>query len=206
MPTKAIRKIEVKEAKKIRTFAMPSFFNIILLALGVCLLIWADKVTSLISIIIGSVFLVYAVYNFIAWYRVENRTINDTTKLISAIALAIAGGFLIIQNGFIKEVISIIIGIFLLVESIFRMQDTLNSKAYNPNYKNTLILSGIGIFCGALCVFGKIIVPDLMIQILGVMLIIFAFVDMASSIMNTKSAKTAAKNVNAKIIDEQKEN
>lgn len=204
MSTKAVRKIEVKEAKKVRKFAMPVYLNIILLALGICLLIWADKVTTMISIVIGATFLVCAAYNFIAYYRIENRTIGDNTKLVSAIALAIAGGFLIIQSGFIKEVISVFIGVFLLIESIFRMQDVLASKAYNPNYKNALILSLIGVICGALCVFGKIIVPNFLLQLLGAMLIVFAFVDMTGGIMVSKSSKTAAKTVHAKVIDEEK--
>ena len=175
MSTNSIRKIEVKEARKVRNFSMPPLINIILLALGICLVIWADKVTSLISIAIGITFIVCAAYNFIAWYRVENRRISDNTKLLSAIALAIAGTFLIVQNGFIKEIISIFVGVFLLIESIFRLQDALNSKKYNPNYQNSIILALVGIVCGALCVFGKIIVPDLMMQALGVLLIIFAF-------------------------------
>ena len=201
MSTKAVRKIEVKEAKKVKQIAMPVSLDIIILALGICLLIWADKVTSLISVIIGATFLVYAAYNFIAYVRVENKTSTEYAKLITGIALAIAGAFLIFQKDFIKEIISLIIGIFVLVESIFRLQDTLNSRHANPNYKNALILSVIGVVCGALCIFGKIIVPDVMLQVLGVMLIIFAFVDMAGGIMVSKSIKT----VNAKIIDEKQE-
>lgn len=199
----AIRKIEVKGARKVKSFSMPISFNVILLALGICLLIWADKVTDLISIGIGVIFLVYAAYNFIAWARIENRNFGDNAKLITAIAVAVAGAFLIIEKDFLKELISVIIGIFLLIESIFRLQDSLNSKNYNPNYKNSLILAGIGVICGALCIFGKIVIPDLMIQILGVLLIVFAVVDMTGGIMITKSAKDSTKVVNAKIIDEQ---
>lgn len=198
-----MKKIEVKGARKVKTFSMPISINVILLALGICLLIWADKVTDLISIGIGVIFLVYAAFNFIAWARIENRNLGDNAKLITAIAVAVAGAFLIIEKDFLKELISIVIGIFLLIESIFRLQDALNSKSYNPNYKNSLILAIIGVSCGALCIFGKIVIPDLMIQILGVLLIIFAVVDMTGGIMVTKSAKDSAKTVNAKVIDEQ---
>ena len=197
-----MKKIEVKGARKIKTFSMPISINVILLALGICLLIWADKVMSLISIALGVLFLVYAAYNFIAWYRVENRNVSDNAKLITAIALTVAGGFLIVENGFLKELISIIVGVFLLIESIFRLQDALNSKKFNPNYKNALVLAIIGVVCGALCIFGKIIIPDLMVQILGVLLIIFAISDMTGGIMVKNSYKTATKTVNAKVIDE----
>ena len=197
--TKEVRKIEVKEAKKVRKFAMPISINIIMLALGICLLIWADKVTTLISIIIGAMFLVCAAYNFIAYARVENHSVSDSTKLVSGIALSIAGIFLIAQSSFLKELISVFIGVFILIESIFRLQDVLASKNVNPNYKNAFWLALIGIICGALCVFGKIIIPDLMLQVLGVMLIIFAFTDTTGGIMVYKSMKT----VKAKVVDEQ---
>ena len=198
-----MKKIEVKGARKVKTFSMPVSINVILLALGICLLIWADKVTSLISIAIGALFLVYAAYNFIAWYRVENRNMGDNAKLITAIALGVSGAFLIIEKDFLKELISIVLGIFLLIESIFRLQDALNSKKFNPNYKNALILAIIGVVCGALCIFGRIIVPDLVVQVIGVLLIIFAVSDMTGGIMIKQSYKSSAKTVDAKIVDEE---
>lgn len=200
MTDKAIHKIEVKEARKVRKFAIPFSINIIMLALGICLLIWADKVTTMISIIIGVTFLVYAAYNLIAYFRIENRSISDQAKLISGIALAIAGIFLVTQSDFLKELISVFIGVFILVESILRLQDVLASKNVNPNYKNSLGLAIIGVVCGALCIFGKIVIPDLILQVLGVLLIIFAFTDTAGGIMVSKSMKT----VKAKVIDEKK--
>lgn len=193
-------KIEVKDAKKVRKFSMPIYMNVVLLALGIALVIWADKVTSLISIIIGATFLALAAYNLIAYLRVENRDAKEFPKLVTAIALGIAGGFLIIQNGLIKEVISIVVGIFLLVESIFRLQDALESKKSNPNYKNPLILSVIGIALGMLCIFGKIIIPDLMLQVFGIILIIFSIVDMTGGAMVSQ----ATKKVKAKVIEEEK--
>lgn len=193
-------KIEVKDAKKVRKFSMPIYMNVVLLALGIALVIWADKVTSLISIIIGATFLALAAYNLIAYLRVENRDAKEFPKLVTAIALGIAGGFLIIQNGLIKEVISIIVGIFLLVESIFRLQDALESKKSNPNYKNPLILSVVGIALGMLCIFGKVIIPDLMLQVFGIILIIFSIVDMTGGAMVSQ----ATKKVKAKVIEEEK--
>ena len=200
MTDKAIHKIEVKEARKVRKFAIPISINIIMLALGICLLIWADKVTTMTSIVIGVTFLVYAAYNLIAYFRVENRTVSDQAKLITGIALAIAGVFLITQSGFLKELISVFIGVFILVESILRLQDVLATKNVNPNYKNSLGLAVIGVACGALCILGKIVIPDLILQVLGILLIIFALTDTAGGIMVNQSMKT----VKAKVIDEKK--
>ena len=194
-----------KKVVTIKKYSMPVSINVILLALGICLLLWADKLTSLISIIIGAMFIACAAYNFFEYSRAKERNISDSARLITGILLAVGGSFLIIQNGFIKEVISIFVGIFLLLEGIFRLQDSQNSKSYNPNYKNSTVLAVISIVCGALCMFGKIIVPDIMLQVLGVLLIIFAITDMTGGIMVKQSFKsnnkTKTKVVNAKIIE-----
>jgi hypothetical protein len=67
-------------------------------------------------------------------------------------------------------------------------------------YKNPLILSIVGIVLGMLCIFGKIIIPDLMLQVFGIILIIFSIVDMTGGAMVTQ----ATKKVKATIIEEKK--
>ena len=59
--------------KNNKAFLALSLIDIILLALGIALLIWADKVVNSISIAIGSLFILYAVYNFIAYFRSERK-------------------------------------------------------------------------------------------------------------------------------------
>ncbi len=163
--------------KNNKAFLALSLIDIILLALGIALLIWADKVVNSISIAIGSLFIFYAVYNFIAYFRSEKKA-TDTTKLIAGTAMIIAGGFLIVQTNFIKEIISFIVGIFIIFESMIKLQDSL--KLYKTNKevaKTPLVLSVISLACGVLCIFGKILIPDIFLQILGVMLIVFSFAD-----------------------------
>jgi len=166
-----------KNEKNNKAFFALSLIDIILLILGIALLIWADKVVNGISIAIGSLFVLYAVYNFIAYFRSEKKA-ADITKLIAGIAMIIAGGFLIVQTNFIKEIISFIVGIFVIFESMIKLQDSLKlRKANKEAAKMPLILSVISLVCGVLCIFGKILIPDIFLQILGVMLIIFSFSD-----------------------------
>ena len=163
--------------KNNKAFLALSLIDIILLALGIALLIWADKVVNSISIAIGSLFILYAVYNFIAYFRSEKKA-TDTTKLIAGIAMIIAGGFLIVQTNFIKEIISFIVGIFIIFESMIKLQDSLKLCKTNKEVAKTpLVLSVISLACGILFIFGKILIPDIFLQILGVMLIVFSFAD-----------------------------
>lgn len=164
-----------KQNKK--AFLALSIIDVILLVLGITLLIWADKVVNGISIAIGSLFVLYAAYNFIAYFRSEKK-MADITKLIAGIAMIIAGVFLITQTNFIKEIISFVVGIFIIFESMVKLQDSFKLNKINKEAaKMPLILSAISLTCGVLCIFGKILIPDIFLQILGVMLIIFSFAD-----------------------------
>ena len=107
--------------------------------------------------------------------------------LIAGIAMVIAGIFLITQTSFIKEIISFIVGIFIIFESMVRLQDSLKlRKASKEAAKMPLILSSVSLICGVLCIFGKILIPDIFLQILGVMLILFSFADISSLLVTHK--------------------
>ena len=176
-----------------------SFGDAVMLVLGVCLLIWADKVTSFISIAFGILMLIYAAYTIIDCLRTKQ---NSSSKIITAIALCIAGLFLIIQNSFLKELVSAIIGIFIVIIGIVKLQNAIHSKPYNPKYLAPLILALIEILCGVLCITGRFIVPDLILQFLGVLLIISSLSDIIGSIMIYKAPKGVEKEaIEAEIID-----
>ena len=164
------------ESKK---YIAPVLADIIMLILGITLLIWADKVVNGISMAIGGLFILYAVYNFIAFLRAEKRS-SETTKLVAGLAMVIAGIFLITQTGFIKELISFVVGIFIIIASMFRLQDSFKLRKINKEAaKLPLISSAISLLCGVLCILGKLLIPDIFLQILGVMLIIFSFSDIS---------------------------
>ena len=143
--------------------------------------------------------LLYAAYTIIDCLRTKQ---NSSGKIITAIALCIAGLFLIIQNSFLKELVSAIIGIFIVIIGIVKLQNAIHSKPYNPKYLTPLILALIEILCGVLCITGRFIVPDLILQFLGVLLIISSLSDIIGSIMIYKAPKGVEKEaIEAEIID-----
>ncbi len=187
------------KTKTSKTNLALSFGDAVMLVLGVCLLIWADKVTSFISIAFGILMLIYAAYTIIDCLRTKQ---NSSSKIITAIALCIAGLFLIIQNSFLKELVSAIIGIFIVIIGIVKLQNAIHSKPYNPKYLTPLILALIEILCGVLCITGRFIVPDLILQFLGVLLIISSLFDIIGSIMIYKAPKGVEKEaIEAEIVD-----
>ncbi len=163
--------------KKINLFGAISI-NIVLLALGLCLVVWADKVTSIISIVLGVILFIIATYYVIDYIKDSKREDKDgeISKIISAIFLGLIGAFLIYNNGFIKEFISIIVGAGLVLFGLSGISSAVEFKKIDHSaYTKGLVFGAISTIAGALCILGCLIVPDLMLQILGVMMIIFSF-------------------------------
>lgn len=172
---------KVQNRRKFADVVVPILTDIILLVFGVYLLIWADKVTNFISITIGIIFILYGVYNFIDYIRAAAKE-KRSSSIIVGIGLVIAGAFLCTQTGFIKEAISFIIGIFIILISLVRLSDAMRLRTFSSAYRWPMTLSIIGIIAGVLCIVGKIMISDIFIQILGVMLIIFAVSNIANSL------------------------
>ena len=178
------KKINVKaRARKKSDLAVPLIADLILLVMGICMLAWPDKILSTISIIIGVIFIVYAIYNIIKYIRVEEKSNSDLPLLVTGIAVGIAGGFLIIQSNFIEAFFSILIGIILTISSIMRLQDAL---IYKNEDKVPLILAIVTLVCGILCLFGKMMPIQIMIIFIGVILVVYSLADIIQAAASYK--------------------
>ncbi len=175
------KKIEVK-SKKSTPLYVTLIIDAVMLVIGVCMCIWADKVVDTIVKAIGAVCVVYAVFNLVQYLRTENRSNKDLPLLITAIALAIAGVFLIVQSGLVNSIVTIIIGALITLISIFHLQDALNMKGKSSKYTYALITSVIGLVCGVCCMFGLILAQGIPIILIGIALIIFAASDIFGAI------------------------
>ncbi len=169
------KKIPVKAAPIISKSFAPIIADVVMLVLGICLLIWHEQVLNIISMVIGAFFILYSAYNLLAYARIKEKRNSDIKIVITAVALLIAGIFLVVRADFIREVISFIIGAYLIITSLIHMQNAI--AANKQGNSAPLILAIVGLICGILCVLGKLALPGLMVQILGAMLIIFAFCD-----------------------------
>ena len=73
-------KIEVQSKKKIPSY-VTILADVALLILGIGMVCWADTIIDVISKVIGVIFIVYALYCFIAYIRVEEKRNSDKCLL-----------------------------------------------------------------------------------------------------------------------------
>ena len=174
-------KIEVQSKKKIPSY-VTILADVALLILGIGMVCWADTIIDVISKVIGVIFIVYALYCFIAYIRVEEKRNSDLPMLISGIALTIVGFFFFTQSGLISRFVSFVVGAFVTIISIIHLQNVLATKAINKNFKISLAFTLISLLAGIACIFGKVLLPESFVLVMGIALIIFAASDIVGYI------------------------
>lgn len=166
---------------------------------GICLVAWADSITKILSVVIGTVFALIGVIKIINHYR--NREISSPFDLVFSIILLVIGGVLIFRASFLKEMISFIVGIYIVLASINGFINALsiyNSSGHKMN--KPMIMYGICLIIGILCILGKFIVPDIILQFIGVLMAVFGVMSITSTLL-VGAEKNAPKDDKKQIIE-----
>ena len=149
--------------------------SVALLCVGVCFVVWADKVTEWIAILFGIIALIYALVKFIQFMRTdpEKRT---TLPLLYIILSAAVGVLLVSRANFIKEAISFVVGVYIILTCSVQLLNISSLRRRTGLLIGSYAWPVIGIIVGALCVGGQFIIPDELARLTGVVLIIYAIV------------------------------
>ena len=165
--------------------------SIIIFGIGICLLLWAESVINIVSILLGALLIINGIFNAIAYFKnQDNKAINITAATFKIVI----GTILLAKPSLLSEIISFIIGLFILITSIANLINTLNNKNAN-NYNVTLGLSITGIIIGILCIIGKFLIPNIILEFIGLMLIIFSIVNIIDTILLANENKSNQKQI-----------
>ena len=129
--------------------------SLLLFIIGICLLFWSDEVIKAVSILLGSLFILYGVMTIIKYFKTEPRSVLLISIGIISIVIGI---ILLFRKNIITETISFIVGIFIIISSIGSLTNAIEQKS--KNYMIGIGLSVTGIIIGVLCVLGKILIPN----------------------------------------------
>ena len=161
--------------------------NLMILALGVCLLLWADKVTTIVSILLGCIGVLYGLILVYNYFKSEEKLAIDTLHFIYGIIILVIGFILIFRVEFVKELISFVVGIYVVLSGILQLQEIfLLKKNNNIQVKGMIILSLIEILIGIMCIVGKFLLPDIMLKFMGVMLVMYSTLRIISLIVTRR--------------------
>ena len=158
--------------------------SVCVLILGICLAVWADKVTKLVSILLGCLAVIYGISAFVSYFSNKDRVFNDNMEFIFGIVVLVIGGILIFKVDFLKELVSFIVGIYILLSSAIRLVETIRiGKAINTKMTSSIVLSIIGIIIGIMCITFKFLFPDVIVTYIGILLIIYSIISIVNLVI-----------------------
>lgn len=170
---------------------------ICLLVFGIFLIIWAERITKIVSIMLGIVGILYAIMMFVNYFKKNDKTFGNTLNFIYGIFILVIGCILVFRVNFLKELISFIVGIYIVLSSTLKLHEILVlQKKDNVKLKKPLIITLVLIFLGLLCILGKFLIPDLMVRVMGGILVVY-------SIMMIVNAKMVKKMIGGMITHEE---
>jgi uncharacterized membrane protein HdeD (DUF308 family) len=172
--------------------------SVALICVGVCFVVWADKVTEWIAILFGVISLIYACARAIKFFKTnpEKRT---TLPLFYIILSATVGILLVSRANFIKEAISFVVGVYIILTCSTQLLGISTARHKSGLLVGSYLWPMLGIFVGILCITGQFIIPDELARLTGVALIIYGIVYLTGFAVFKSATKKAGKTEHLKI-------
>ncbi|MBQ6605712.1 DUF308 domain-containing protein [Candidatus Saccharibacteria bacterium] len=177
---------------------------IVLFFVGVLLFVYSDKILDWISVILGALAIAYAVITLLSHISAKPKDRREVSIFLVVLAAA-TGIVLISKSTFLREMISFIVGIYIILTSALQLSLILDFKRLTGVMIRSIILPIVGIILGALCVSGDLLVPDALTKYTGILLAIYSIIDIVSILLFShaeKTVKTHAKIQEGEIVSE----
>lgn len=169
---------------KMKKSTIPSIIiSIILFVIGLLLLLKSDTVIKTVSIALGILIIIAGIVMLIKYFKSEVKTISSSFNFGYGVISIIAGAVLILNPTVVASLLPFVIGIFVVTSSIMRLQNAIELKATGTDkWVTPMILAIINLMCGILCIFGPFIVANIIIKFIGVILMVYALIDIIDAI------------------------
>lgn len=171
--------------------------SILLLLFGIMLLFKSDGTIVAISYMLGGALIVLGIIALIKYISKGSENSNSLNVIYGTIT-TIFGILIILNPTAIATIIPFVIGIGILINSSIKLVYAMELKNKEDNiWKSTTIMNAIGALCGILILFNPFKTSVLIFKIIGIIIIIYATMDLVSSYQLKKDIN----NIKDKIID-----
>ena len=147
--------------------------SILYMALGIVLLIWQNTTLNVICYVFGGITLFYGLSRLVSYLgNRENNSVFQADNFIGIIMIGL-GIFLLLNRSVIESILPIVLGLFVIFNSIIKLQYAFELK--NIFYEKWWILLFLGIataFLGAIVALNKFPTPDISLFAMGGVLVV----------------------------------
>ena len=189
-------------------FKMEMLVSIIYLLIGLTLFFLPASVLKTVSIIIGIIALISSIFPIVNYFKMENRILG-LGSIVTGVTFAIAGLVMIMYPALLETVIAIMIGVVMIINSINKIEYVITLRDNNvKEWYVSMIFAIITLLVGIFFVVKTWTVINIMTSILGLIIIIYAILDIAETIFVKRKVKYVVSMINEegkdiKVIEEE---
>lgn len=164
----------------------------LLCVLGILLICWPTMSAKVLCVILGVVSLVYGIEKIIGYFSKDIYHLAFQFDLALGIFVGIIGVVLLIHPGSVMSLVAVIIGIFMLVEGVFKIQTSVDAQRFGLG-KWWLILLGavLSILLGICLIFDPFQGGAMLMTFVGISLLIDGIQNLFNAFYTIKIMQTA---------------
>ena len=170
-----------KIGSDLKKYAWSAIFeSLITMVMGVLLIVWPDTVIKVVTYIVGVFFIVKGAYQVINYFLVKGQNDFFNNNLLSGIISVLVGPTLLLIGEEIAHVFRVVIGIWLIYESLVRINTSIKLHAVNISaWKYVLILALFMLIVGIFITFYS----GAVVTLIGWMMVLAGIVGVVSDTM-----------------------
>ncbi len=156
------------------------FESLITIILGVLLIVWPDIVIKVIAYVVGTFLIIKGAYQVINYFVVKGQNDFFNNNLLSGVISVLIGLALLLIGEEIANVFRIIIGIWMIYESLVRINTAIKFHAAGINaWKYILILALMMLVLGVFVTFYS----GAVVALIGWMMVLVGIIGIVSDTM-----------------------
>ena len=164
--------------------------SVLYLGLGIFLLMRPSTALNVVCYALGGVVLVCAAVQLVRYFAVERGIFQSQLTLISGLVCLALGAFLIIRSDVVVRVLPIVFGLFVIFDSLGRIQNALELRRCEyPSWKGFLLLAVLSIALGVIMIVDPFGTMETLVMAIGVILIVEGSLNLLSALYTVIAVK-----------------
>ena len=157
--------------------------SLLYLALGIFLLMVPGTALNVVCYALGGVVLACAAVQLVRYFVVERGVFQSQLTLISGLVCLALGAFLIIRSDIVVRVLPIVFGLFIIFDSLGRVQNALELRRCEySSWKVFLLLAVLSVILGIVMVVDPFGTMETLVMAIGLILILEATLNLLSAL------------------------
>lgn len=165
-----------------RIFGISMTTSSLFIILGILLFLKPVTTISIISYIIGGIIFITGLVSLIRYFKDKEEKDYFNFEFVYGVLSIIVALVIICNPTAIATIIPIVLGGWMIINSIIKIQLSLNLKSYkNDKWLPTFIIATITLIWGALLIINPLKGALVITQVIGLFIIVYAVLDIVES-------------------------